>query len=429
MKLVNLTLKRRDKIKLFLLCLISATLPFAVNLGNLAIILAVSFNVLFFQKENIHKIKNFKAWYLIVFFIITVVSAFFSKNSALGFKHLDLTLLILLIAVVMINTNITKQVISKVARVFYLSSVLSTLILLTYAIIKAISNNSIEGLTFHEFTRLYDQHPVYFSMYLSVALFYVFFISSKEIRQVLKNKPLYIGSILILISGLVLCASKAVLAFNFISFIVFFFFKVKSKKRKIGFILTFSVLAVLIYNISFIKERFENGLRFNDNIASFQPTNDFTKKKLFTYEEKTDISDLELRYILGKINLYHTVKDKKVLFGYGQGDTKGYFNYYYFSYNLGPNWYENFNVHNQYIHTFVMYGVFVLLFFVAYLFYSFKTAILKKDQLHFYFLLLICFVFIFEVVLVRNKGIIFFYFFNSLFLFNTFNLENSNTRH
>ena len=126
--------------------------------------------------------------------------------------------------------------------------------------------------------------------------------------------------------------------------------------------------------------------------------------------------------------MYHAVKDEKLLFGYGQGDTRHYLNYYFFTYNLGPNWYENYNVHNQFIHLFVMYGFFVLLFFIAYLIYSFRSAILKKDALQFYFLLLTCFVFIFEVVLVRNKGIIFFYFFNTLFLFNTNNLENSNTR-
>lgn len=427
-QLNKLVKDKKNKIQIFLLCFIAATIPFSLKFGNLAVILAVAFNIIFFKKENFKNFKQFKSWYLIVFFLLTVVSAFYSKDLKTGLEHLDLTLLLLLFAIIFVNTSITKNTINKVLSALYIGSVICTLILIIQALIKLVNNTSINELTFHEFTRLYDQHPVYYSMYLSLSLFYVCFASSKEIKKILKNRLLFLTSLIILFIGLVFCASKAVLGINLVVFALFFILKNQTRKKKLIFLLLMPVLGVLVYNIPFVKERFESGLRFNKNIASFQPTNDFNLKKRFIYEEKTDISDLELRYILGNISLYHATKDEKLLFGYGQGDTEHYLNYYFFTYNLGPNWYENFNVHNQYIHILVMYGAFVLLFFMAYLVYSFKSAIFKIDALHFYFLLLTCFVFIFEVVLVRNKGIIFFYFFNSLFLFNNKNLENSNTR-
>jgi hypothetical protein len=424
MSFLKLSKQKRDNINTYLLCLISATLPFFINIGNAAIILAISFNVIFFQKTSFKKMRSFKFWFPIILFLITVVSGFSSKNSYEGLKHLDLTLLIFLITIIVVNSNITKDVVKKVINALLLGSLVSTLILLGNALIKLFEGKDLNDITFHNFTLLYDQHPVYYSMFLSLSLFFII-TRHIEAKHFLKHRSLFYASIVVLLIGLVFCASKAVLALNLVTFIGFYLFKTENKRKRIIYLLVFTIL---IYNVPFIKERFNDGMRFNENIASFQPTNDFSKKKLFSYEEKRDISDLELRLLFAKIGTYHLVQDSKVLFGYGQGDTKDYLNYYYYSYNLGPNWYEDFNVHNQYLHILIMYGLLGLLFFIAYLVYSYKEALLNKDSLHLYFLLLTCFVFIFEVVLVRNKGIIFFYFFNSLFLFNTKYFESSTIR-
>lgn len=264
-------------------------------------------------------------------------------------------------------------------------------------------------------------------MYLSLALF--FSISSSKIikeRENIKIKWIYIFN-LFLIIGLVLSASKAVLVIDLIAF-SFFYLKTKDLKTKFGYVFSFLLLLILVFNVSFVKKRFSEGMVFREEIASFKPTNNYVKKKIFTSDEKRNISDLELRYVFGSIAFYHVIQDQKLLFGYGQGDVRDYLNYYYYSYNLGPNWYENRNVHNQYLHILIVYGLFVLIFFLGYIIYSFRKAIKYKNKLHLFFLVLTCFVFIFEVVLVRNKGIIFFYFFNSLFLFNYKTIESSNIR-
>jgi hypothetical protein len=428
MQLFKLSTKRRNRINTYFLCLIAATLPFFVNVGNAAVILAISFNIIFFQKTSIIKMRSFKFWFPAVFFIITVISGLFSKNNDLGLKHLDLTLLILLIAVILVNSNITKAVVNKVMNALFIGSVIGTLILILNAIFKLLKKVNLGDISFHNFTQLYDQHPVYYSMFISLSLVYSIFSKHQGRKQVLKNRSLYFVSLIILLGGLVLCASKAVLVLNMVIFMFYYIFKIRNKRKKITYLFIFIIFSFIIYNVPFIKNRFNDGIRLNETIAEFQPTNDFSKKKLFNYEEKVDISDLELRIILAKIGVYHIIKDKKILFGYGQGDTKNHLNYYYYSYNLGPNWYEDFNIHNQYLHIFITYGIFTFLFFMAYLVYSFKAALLNRDSLHLYFLLLSGFVFIFEVALVRNKGIIFFYFLNSLFLFNPKHFESSNIR-
>jgi O-antigen ligase len=424
-----LIFKNRKKILVFLLCLVSATIPFLVKTGNMAIILAVIANVVLFRKENLKKVLSFEVGFLVTFFIIAFISSALSKKSSVGFNHLDLVVLLLLIALMVININISKKTVVKVLKWFYIGTVIFTIILILNALINLLVGSEIGKITFHGFTELFDQHPVYYSMYISLALFISIsgFLKKEKETFFKPKKQFFYNSILLI--GLVLCASKALLVLNLLIYSLFFFFKIKELKKKIGYIIILTIAGVSVFNISFINKRFNDGLRFKEEISLFKPTNDFSKKKVFSYDDKENISDLELRYIFGYIALYHAYEDNKIMFGYKQGDAKDYLNYYFFSYNLGPNWYENYNVHNQYIHLLIVYGIFVLIFFLAYLFYSFAQSIKYKNKVHLFFLTLTCFVFIFEVVLVRNKGIIFFYFFNTLFLFYYKSIENSNIRH
>src|SRR5690606_20223440 len=154
---------------------------------------------------------------------------------------------------------------------------------------------------FHGFTALYDQHPVYFSLYLSLALFYSI--------QKPKSKGLLwirVTTNTLLVCGIVLCASKAVIVMDIL--IISIFLMVKKRKSVKNIIAIFGLLICVVtavFYIPFLKQRFSDGLKFSDTIKNFQPTNTFNEKKLFSYEEKTNISDLELRYLFGKIALFH----------------------------------------------------------------------------------------------------------------------------
>lgn len=409
-------------IKIILLNLIAATLLYKVNFGNTAIIIAIAYNLLFFNKKNIYKFKSFAFVFPVVFLIITVFSSLISAKYMEGLRHTDLELLPLLLSVIIINTKVNTHTIQRIFTWFYSSSVISTTILLINFIIRFSEGFKVNDLIFHSFTSLYDQHPVYFSMFLSLALFYDIIIEKQNnnYRRLLFNS--------IILIGIILCASKAVLLFNIIGYSLYFFIKAKGIKKRVIYAFVVIVVSISVFNITFVKNRFLDGLRFSKDIVEFKPTNDVLQKKIFLLEEKTKISDLELRYIFWRIGIFHLIKDNKIVFGYGQGDVQNYLDYYYFSYNLAPNWCEGRNLHNQYLHILVTYGLFALFFFISYLSYSFYQAIKYKNVLYLFFLSLVSFVFIFEVVLVRNKGIVFFYFFNTLFLFNNIRFENSNYR-
>lgn len=417
--MMHLELKNHYKISL--VAFIAITIPFLINIGNLAIILA-SLLTLIFYKRKTYKKNQAVIFFPVLWFVICLISSVLSKDHMYGLRHMDLVLLPVLFVLILSQFNINKFFVKKILTAFFYSCVFFTTILFFHILTKISNVTSLGQIMFHDFTKLYDQHPVYYSMYISLSIFF-------WIKESFYKKPINYLYLLILILGLIFCASKAVLVFNFVVLLFFVLLNKSTFKTKVFTSIVVFLISILSFQISFIKERFTEGVSFNKSIESFKPTNDFSKKRIFSYEEKTKISDLELRYILGSIGLYHLVKDNKLFTGFGQGDTNNVLNYYYFSYNLGPNWYENFNVHNQYIHILIMYGIFALILFLFYLIYSIFIALKKRDTTYLFFLLLSCFVFIFEVVLVRNKGIVFFFFFNTLFLFkNLQNFENSNIR-
>lgn len=412
-----------DDVKVYFLCLIAAMMLFKVNFGNMAIIIALGYNLVYFKRNNFKKVSTFASIFPIGFFLFTIISSLISKKNIEGLLHTNLEILLLLILLIIIGYDIKKETITKVFNWFYYAAVISTSLLLTVLIVKIIEGEKLNNLIFHKFTVLYDQHPVYFAMFLSLALFFKIVVAKKPERPSL---ALIFNFILVL--GLVFCVSKAILTINLVTYLIYYLVKINEFKKRIIYIFTILIITIAIFKIPFVKHRFADGLRFSSEITNFKPTNDFSKKKIFNYEQKTNISDLELRYILWRIGYYHLIEDDKLLIGYGQGDAQDYLDYYYFSYNLAPNWNEGRNVHNQYLHILVTYGLIVFLFFLSYLSYSFYKAIKYKNILHLFFLAIVSFVFIFEVLLVRNKGIVFFYFFNTLFLFKYINIENSNFR-
>ncbi|PXX27829.1 O-antigen ligase [Arenibacter sp. ARW7G5Y1] len=415
----------KERIKIYLLILIVVTIPYKINIGNAALILAIIYNLLFFERKNFQKIKSFSVIFPITFFLASVLSSLMSKDYLEGIGQLDRQLLLLLIVIILANIQLTEKIIEKVLKCFFFSTIIGTLILLFNLLINIIYGATFKNLTFHDFTALYDQHPVYYALYLSLSIFYGL---DRLINYKVKNKVATITGLLILFFGLVLCASKAVIFIDVIIIAILILYRIEHTKKKILYGTLLTVIAIGTINLSFVKERFLDGLTLNDQIISFTPSSHFGEKKNFTYLEKTKISDLELRILFLKIGIYHLIDDDKVLFGYGQGDVQDFIDYHLFTYNLGPNWFEGFNVHNQYLHILLTYGIFVLIFFMTYLIFSFTKAIRNKDHLHLFFLISMCFVFIFEVSLFRNKGIIFFYFFNTLFLLKQYRFENCHSR-
>ncbi|MFD2788192.1 O-antigen polymerase [Arenibacter sp. H213] len=346
----------------------------------------------------------------------------------MGLKQVDKSLLMVLIVFsIVVLANFKNNILSKTLKVFSFSTVIATTILIIFGLSNVLFGTSTSTLFFHDFSALYDQHPVYFALYLSLSAFFITQNYFSQHNILYKKKVIFPSiSLLILMCGIILTASKVVI---FVFFTIYFFqliVLIKNIRVKIIALLSVLFTVLITINVPVIKNRFTEGMKFD--LEKFEPTNDISKAKVFTRIDKENLSDLELRYLFNKIGVYHTIQDENILFGYGIGDVQDYLDYYYLTYGLAPNWYEGFNLHNQYLQIFASYGVFVLMFFLAYIIYSFYKAFRNKDYLFIFFLLITTSVFIFESLLSRNKGIVFFIFFNTLFLINSHKNENSPTR-
>ncbi|GGW38967.1 O-antigen ligase family protein [Arenibacter certesii] len=410
--------------------IMAAAIPFNTSIGNLGIIggFVYSLFVLYKHRNRKFPFDTFAFVFPIVFFLIILSSALTSNNINTGLKQVDKSLLMVLIAIpIIVLSNFNNNILPKTLKVFSFSTVLASSILIGYGLINVILGSATSILFFHNFAALYDQHPVYYALYLSLSAFVIthYYFGHKIILNK-KSTLIPLVSLMILIGGLILSASKIVIYVFFILYFFQLFQIIKNTKAKLIAVILVFFVAMLTINVPIIKDRFTEGLQFD--LEKFEPTNDIAKAKVFSRVDKENLSDLELRYLFNKIGIYHTIQDNRILFGYGIGDIQDYLDYYYLTYGLAPNWYEGFNLHNQYLQIFVGYGVFVFLFFLTYIIYSFYIALKNKDYIFIFHLLITSSVFVFESLLSRNKGIVFFIFFNTLFLINSKNNENSPSR-
>jgi hypothetical protein len=412
-------LKSHDKS--FPILFMGAAIPFGTSIGNLAIIVGFIYSlyILYKYKNRKFSFGSFIFLFPILFFLIILTSALTSNNIQMGLKQVDKALLMVLIVIsIVVLADFKNNILTKALKVFSFSTVIATTILIIYGLASFILGTSKSLLFFHDFSAIYDQHPVYYALYLALSAFFLtqYYISQYTF-QFIKNKVLPLISLIILMVGIILTASKVVIFVFFSIYLFQLFVLIKNKRVKIIALLSALFMVLVVINIPTIKNRYSEGMKFD--LEKFVPTNDIAKAKVFTRQDKENLSDLELRYLFNKIGIYHTIQDENILFGYGIGDVQDYLDYYYLTYGLAPNWYEGFNLHNQYLQIFASYGVFVLIFFVSYVIYSFYRAIKNKDYLFLFYLLITTSVFIFESLLSRNKGIVFFIFFNTLFLLNT----------
>lgn len=410
----------RKKIKGILLLGVAVLIPFTMGMGNAAIIVAAIFNLIFLERERFSKLRSFKFLFPLLFFVIVIIWAVFSNDFKSGVSRLDRHLLSILLTIIFINHEWDSGIKDKVLRYFSWSMVISAIVLLVLSLFKIANGASIQDVSFHSFTEPYDQHPVYYSLMATLALFYFLDGITKS------PKAIKFVAVSIMLIVLIFCASKAVLFIDLVLLVTYVVKVSKNWRQRLLFILAALSIILGAINVGFLKQRFLEGLLVNENVLSFEPSNDFAEKKQFSYQEKDQLSDLDLRLVMAEISTYHLIEDSKLLFGYGPGMAQDYFDYYLHTYNLAPNWFEGFNVHNQFLHILFNYGILVFLTFCMYVVVIFKKIVESREFVPIVFLCATVFVFFFEVVLIRNKGIIFFYFFTLLFITNSEYFENRN---
>lgn len=336
------------------------------------------------------------------------LSAIFSHDTAEGLRRLEIRLMYLLIPFPALLVMNFKPKLDRILHFFTYGMVTLSAILLINNVLRITQNGTFAHCFFHDFTALYKQHAVYYSL---LTLFAVIILIQKWQRKYMLLNSL---SLIILSTALFFAASKIMMVLYGIFLLYYVFLKQQHRWMKFGLLGILLLGFILIGSSESLKERFTDGLNFTQTDFNIE-------NRQFTYDEKQNISDMELRVLLGKVGIQHMIQDGKWLLGYGLGDQQDWFDYHLMRYNLAPNWYQGHNVHNQYLDILLNLGIFGLLYFFWLIFFFTKHAIHSRDEIWVIFSIIFCIVFLFEVYLSRNKGIVFFTLWQMLFFAYYFN--------
>ncbi|GAC1311624.1 MAG: hypothetical protein NVSMB24_31540 [Mucilaginibacter sp.] len=251
----------------------------------------------------------------------------------------------------------------------------------------------------HNFSEPIGMHATFFSMQVAVALIYLLTVLIKE-RQ-FYNRLFYLACCIILTAGLIQLCSKTV----FIVLIIvinagmpYFLLKGAGRKR---FILIAASVSVLVFTGIFssktFKVRYITGMR--DDLSSVH-VNETTDTRLARWK------------VAGELIA------KSPVIGYGAGSEIGLLHESFFSKKMYSSFLNHLNAHNQYLSFLIKSGVVGLLCYLTTLAFGFNFAFRRGDILFFTFMMLIAFVSLSETMFDVDKGIFYYAFFFSFFIFS-----------
>ncbi|WMN08051.1 O-antigen ligase family protein [Marivirga arenosa] len=248
--------------------------------------------------------------------------------------------------------------------------------------------------THYNIAKRFGSHNTYLSLYLvfSVGVY---------LNKLVKNKKYRLFTLLLIISSvlyIVILASRsqfiALGILLIVSAIIYIFNKRELAKGVIAIFLISGLLFFLMKNVHFLSYRFDKIMEREFNIENIDKRGD---KRFYRWK-----------------SIYNHI-DKNTLFGYGTGDEMENLNTFYQQDNLFSA-INKYNAHNEYISTYIRWGWIGLVLLVIFLIYQFSLSIKNKDYLYFVFILIIAHLCLYESIFGVQKGIVFFFFFSSLFL-------------
>ena len=380
-----------------------ATFPFGIKINNLFLIL-FAITWLFQFRFSIR--NNLILYCLGALYFFHVLGVLYSVNVEQALFELEKKIGLVLFPLIFSNlNNIDSKKYRTVLLVFVVTCCIALLILFSHATYQYINSHTTDFFFYDSLTDFIGIQPMYLSMYVCFSIFIlVYLISVIEVRN-LSLKILYIVVFgFLIVSMFFLSARIVILSFCLISFfgIMIYFTRRKEIKKGIG-IISLMVLVVfsLIYFIPTNRERFKEAINYKGE-----------------YSIDKQWGGRSLRLLKWDCSVY--IIKNNLLFGVGTGDAqdelqKCYETKLYTPLLFWPD--VKFNAHNQYLQSAIDLGLVGLSLFLLCLIVQVHRALLNKNYLFISFIALFSICCLTESMLERNKGIVFFAFFASLFMY------------
>lgn len=422
---LNLSDHNKDKIAhyIFLLTLLFVlVLPLKKELATPVLIL---WFLLWLIKGNYFRDfkQSKKLWFffsLVLFYFLHVFGMLNTTNVSSGMFDLEVKLSLLFFPLVFVSAvSYTHKFFNRILGMFVVGNTIAAIICICVAFYRSIyfidgsfvfnpiAERLFEGRMISEFNFFYERfsclnHTSYFSMYLVFSIVILnYFIDKKIYFGKASLRFFYYILIPFFLLILFLISSKAGIAIVILLMLIITIMRILKKKSFVNFLMFF---LIIVFSIVAVKYN----TRVTTGVNQIKAT-----------IEKTDNNNVKLqndRFLIWEKSL-DIIKDN-FIFGVGTGDYTDELMKVFKKNNMNEAFSHQYNSHNQYIDTFIGLGIIGLINIVFLFVYPCIYAFQRKQYLFIYFLLIMNINFLFESMLNRQAGVIFYAFFFSLLAFS-----------
>ncbi len=420
-KLIQIPQGTADRISFFHLAAFLATLPFDRFFSQLILISFIAHTLIHSRTSDYRRLLAPHNFILASIFIVTLIGMSFTPEIKQAGKDLQRQLAIVIIPFLFALSRFPwSGYRDSLMHIF--GFVCTGLMLYLYIDAFRIIHfydlpiRSILSLAFmnHNFSAPVGMHATYLALYAGLSLVYF---SWQLLRENQRHRGIYIACIIILLIGLLQLASRSVLIGIAVSACCIpFFIPAGFKRRK--FILSTLVIALVailgILNIDSFRFRYISTLQ--DDLTQASINNDLLEPRAQRWQLGWEIAT------------------QKPVTGHGSGTEKQLLKEAYYDNGLYNSFLHELNAHNQYLSLWIKTGLWGLLIYLITLFYGLYRARLQQDLVFFAFLVMVAITGFSENLLDVNKGIFFYAFFFSFFVyagkplnpFNRLDINNGN---
>lgn len=398
----------------YLLSAIFFSIPLLPRLTTFLIIGWAIVCILSFKKDTWRTFPERKTLLLsISLYIWILIGLTYTMNLEAGLLKIQTQFSFLLFPLLLGKKKIGPETREKYFKYFIWGVALATLICFANALYRYNALGSaymvdefsrkVNIFTYKEFSKILDLHPAYFSLYLGTALFYILHKYNKWGKPLVMLKAL--SFILLFTITLFLTSSKAGIYLFTILLVGFvLYWLIKGGKRKVILLLgtLVSIGAIIAYLIS--------PLPFKRLVYAWSSVQQVSSEK-HTVNESTSI-----RLDLWRLS-FEVAKESPII-GYGTGSVQNALNERCIDFRFFSECelLRNKNSHNQYLNFLLSNGMVFLLIFAIMLGGWLVRAIRVKDEMAVFFLLMLSLNFLFESLLQRERGVVFFMLFATMLL-------------
>jgi O-antigen ligase len=396
-----------NKISYYHLMLLMASLPFDRFYSHLILISLSIHTLINLSKNTLKPVFTLRTLVLQSVFFVTILSTIYTINYPEAFNEWGKQITIFLIPLLFcLNPLNIKKYRPQLLLAFALVCT-ATIVYLYYDAFITIRYYKLPFRTLfsgtftnHNFSEPIDMHATFFSMQVLLSLIYILSVLIKE--RSFYSKLIYLTCSVILTAGLIQLSSKSIFVVLLITInIALPWFLVKGAGRLKFIIAAASFSALLIIGIlssSTLKARYITELR-----------QDMSKQSAGEVEDGR----------LARWNVAIGLIAKAPVTGYGAGSEIGLLQESFFNHKLYNSYLHGLNAHSEYLSFLLKSGIIGLAVYLATLVFGFSVSLKKKDLLFFSFMLLIAVVSLSENLLDVDKGIFFYAFFFSFFIFSS----------